>query len=161
MIVSSEAYSYTGGNPVNEIDPLGQLSFWGIVSVGSGFLAAATSFIPGAEVVSEGFAVAAVIADVGQCLTEGCNWPVLVLDIVALVPGAAAVHFASAAEKSQEVLEGLEIVGKIDKSIERDHDFQKAVADFMGNQGAAVTGVSEVVGGIEEYGSSFTVNCSY
>ncbi len=124
---TGQSYVYTGDDPVNGVDPLGLgpcLSFHCLASdVGSlaGVVSAVTGVIglaiPVFTAISEGAAGVAVVADIASCATGACNYAAVALDALALVPGAAALRFASSAAKAEAELEALEDIGKVDSSL--------------------------------------------
>ncbi len=152
VFVTGQAYSYVGGNPVNETDPLG-LFCWHFslhcvlsnISGAASAVSAVTALVPGLEFVSEGAALVAFTADVTNCATGACDWTAVGFDALSLVPGAAALRFAGQAERDAGELVALEALGKVDKSLESDLGFQKLLAKFAGLTGAKLSGITTVL----------------
>jgi RHS repeat-associated protein len=149
---TGQAYEYASGNPINLIDLTGNDSLFGWATEGFGVLSAITAFIPGAEGASEAFAIGALASDVGQCVTGGCNWTSLLLDAVAVIPGAAAVHFLSASEKARYGSEADRILERADGALKNDPAFEKALGKFLGYHSAALSGTSVASGEIIKSG---------
>jgi RHS repeat-associated protein len=164
--VSGQPYSYTGDDPVNGVDPLGLwpcLSFHCIASdVGSlaGVVSAVTGVIglaiPVFTAISEGAAGVAVAADIAACATGTCNYAAVALDALALVPGAAALHFASTAARDEAELEALEELGKVDSSLANSKGFNDLVSKLAGVKGVELSTAAAAINKLDQ-GS--TKNC--
>jgi len=148
--MSGTPYAYAGNNPVNAADPLG-LFCWsfhcvvGYVSVAAGAVSAVTGFIPGLEAVSFGAALVSVAADITNCAIGYCDYVTLVLDVLSLVPGAAAFHFASEAKQDEEVLSILDKMEVVDQSLKDSKGFAELMAKITGYTGEGITGTSLTV----------------
>ena len=144
-------YSYVANDPLNAVDPFGLWGCWSFhcivsdISVAAGAVSAVTALIPGLEWVSEGAALIAFGADLANCATGECDWANIALDALSLIPGAAAIRFASKAAKIDAEITAAKALGRIDKSLESNKGFQKLLAKLAGLTGAQLSGASTTI----------------
>ena len=154
---------------MNQLDPGGQFPCLSLHCIASdvGVLAGAVSAvtgviaiaIPAFAAISEAAAGVAVIADITACSTGSCNYAVLALDVVALIPGAAAVHFTSAAAETEAELEAAELLGKVDPSLKNNKGFQDLVSNLSGIKATELSGASLAISAGEGRGDGQSSTC--
>jgi hypothetical protein len=109
----------------------------------------------GLEAVSFAAGAAALAADVASCETGDCDYAALGLDALALIPGGAALRFASKPVESAGELAALNGVTAIDSSLKSDAGFQKLTATLASWAGADVSATSTILG-LADGGTSVT-----
>jgi hypothetical protein len=153
-------YGYTGGDPVNGVDPLGLLClrlhclagdvsavFGGIAGV-AGVVALVTSWIPGVDVVTAGIAGGAAgvaaAADVISCLSGPCDATALTLDLASVLPGLGAIKAGhDAADIAKEVVRlksegnGAEVIAVLERKVQNKKLLQALLGAKSSSLGAA------------------------
>jgi RHS repeat-associated protein len=152
-------YVYVGDDPLDGTDPLGMIciSFHcasSDVATLAGGVSAVTGVvgmvIPAFAVVSEGAAGVAVLADVAACATGSCNYAAVALDVLALVPGGAAVHFVNAAAQDREELDLLEEAAEAFPALENSAGFNELVSRLSAMYGAGLSTTSVTIDTLDQ-----------
>jgi len=155
---SGQPYNYVMDNPINGTDPLGlfcfSLNLHCIAGDVSTAASAVTALIPGLEPVSAVAAGTAVMADITGCVTGGCNWFALILDIAALVPGVAAAGLKAEGSPAVDRF-GIEVIEEVDPAVEQDRAFKEFVAKAVGRTGAEFSAASATVGAFQSSAGVF------
>ena len=136
-----------GGDPVNLTDLLGLLCLsihciFNDISSVAGAASAVTALIPGLEGVSEMAGIIAFATKLVSCVTGHCNYAVLALDVLALIPGGAALKFANQADRDEAELIAVRALGKVDPSLESDLGYQKLLDKLSGYTSSALSTIS-------------------
>jgi RHS repeat-associated protein len=159
---TGQPYEYTGDNPVNNTDPGGMVCTTQecILGDAASVMSAASAitgfffFIPGAEAISFATGVVALAADGYNCIVNNsCNWADMAMDVVALVPGGAALK-ASGDVKAIDKL----IAGAVDgaESLDPALKDSQALTEFVGHVegwiGGSFSAAGSILGGAETNG---------
>ena len=145
--ITDQPYEYVGGDPVNLTDLLGLLCLsihciFNDISSVAGAASAVTALIPGLEGVSEMAGIIAFATKLVSCVTGHCNYAVLALDVLALIPGGAALKFANQADRDEAELIAVRALGKVDPSLESDLGYQKLLDKLSGYTSSALSTIS-------------------
>ena len=145
--ITDQPYEYAGSDPVNLTDLLGLLCLsihciFNDISSVAGAASAVTALIPGLEGVSEMAGIIAFATKLVSCVTGHCNYAVLALDVLALIPGGAALKFANQADRDEAELTALRAASKVDPSLESDLGYQKLLDKLSGYTSSALSTIS-------------------
>jgi hypothetical protein len=156
--VTEQPYSYVGDDPLNATDPAGEFCFstsclLGDVAAGLSAVSAVTSVLsvigfPEAEAISFATALGALAADSANCIIyQRCDWTSIALDIVALIPGAAALKAEHDVRGIEDIIKGgVKLAELIDPELKYSKEFLGFAHDVEDVIAANFSATAAVIG---------------